>query len=140
MYEKIITVFLLVFALIFSASPTLALNHDVAPVEIEHESEINLILITAVTPSLTVSNSTATFRLTVSCISSVNNIRATLQLQQWSNGRWNNFGSSWTATSSTSHLSTNGTRPVEAGRSYRLRVTVVASNNSSSGSATAYSG
>jgi len=138
--KKIITAFILIFVMIISSGQVLAWNNDSELIETDYDSEILLSLISRVAPTLTVSNATATYSLSVTCISSVNNIHATLQIQQWNNGKWNDFGSSWTATSTTSQLNTSGTRPVAGGNTYRLKVTVFASNSSSTDSVTAYSG
>jgi len=138
--KKITVVTVIIFALILSSGHALAFTSGGAPIETEQCSEIEMALILTINPTLSVSGSTASFRLSVSCISSVNNIHTTLQLQQWNNGTWSNFGSPWTATASTWRLSTSGTRAVTAGRTYRLKVTIVASNSSTTASAIAYSG
>jgi len=137
--KKIIVIIVLIFALTINTGQVLALSGGEVPIEIEHDSELDLALILTILPTLSVSGSTASYRLTVTCITSVNSIHATLQLQQWNNNRWNDFGSSWTDTASTWRLTSSGTRAVTAGRTYRLKVTIVASNNSTTASATAYS-
>ena len=139
--KKLVTVIVLIIALTLSSGQAFAFNQETSPIEIEHDSEIELVLIQRITPSLSVSGTTASFSLYVSCISSVNNIQAIFQIQQWSGGKWSNFGSPWTATSSTWWLSTSSTRPVAGGmHSYRLMVTITASNGSASSTVTAYSG
>ena len=100
---------------------------------------IRLTLIEDVIPSLKVSGSSASYGLYVSCISSVNSIKVVMQIQQLSNGKWNDYGTAWNSSSATSDLATSGTKTVESGYSYRLKVSITASNGSSTGTLTAYS-
>jgi choline-glycine betaine transporter len=102
-------------------------------------AEQRLTLITTITPSLRVSGTTVTYGLVVTCISSVNSIKVVLHLQQLKNGVWSDYGSSWNASSSTSYLSTDGTKIVASGFSYRLKVTITASNGTETGYAVEYS-
>jgi len=139
--KRLIITFALILALALHSGQAFAFNQEASPLEMEHGSEIELVLIQRITPTLSVSGTTASFGLSVTCISSVNNIQAIFQIQQWSGGKWSNFGSPWTATSSTWWLSTSSTRPVAGGmHSYRLMVTITASNGSASSTVTAYSG
>jgi len=138
--KKSIIAIVLILALFSSAGQALAVESDVPIVDVETETaEIMLTLISSVTPSLSVSGSTASYTLLVYCSASVNSIKAVLQLQQYRNGAWYNYGSSWNASSAKSSLVTNGTKTIASGYSYRLKVTVTASNGSSTGTATVYS-
>lgn len=104
------------------------------------ETVTRLTLISTIIPTLSVSGTTATYGLTVKCASTVTSIKATLQLQiKNSNGTWSDYGSPWTASSQTSILLTSGTKTVGNGATYRLKVTVVASDGTTTGEATAYS-
>jgi len=102
-------------------------------------AELRLTLISTITPTLSVSGTTASYYLTVKCPSTVTSIKATLQLQVLSGGTWTNYGSSWAASAQTSVLLTNGTKAVASGSTYRLMVTVTSSDGTTTGTATAYS-
>jgi len=82
--KKTITAFILILAISVTTGQSFASGFNTTPIETEHESEILLTLISAIRPTLAISNSTASFELLVTCISSVNSIHATLQIQQWS--------------------------------------------------------
>jgi len=138
--KKIIVSIIFILALVFSSGQALAWNNDAPFEETERESEMLLNLFTSVTPALSVSNTTATFMLSVTCISSVNSINATLQIQQWNGSQWDNYGSPWKATSSTSLLNTSGTRTVAKGHTYRLKVTVSATSGITTGTVIMASG
>jgi len=98
-----------------------------------------LTLITSVTPSLSVSGSSASYILGVVCIPSVNSISATLQIQQWNGSAWINYGSSWSVSSNKSYLDTYGTKAVASGYTYRLKADITASNGTTVGTTTSYS-
>ena len=135
--KKLIVVFALVLALSFAGESALAI-----PVTSLAETvpiEQRLTLISTIYPSLSVSGTTATYNLSVTCPSAVTSIKATLQLQVLSSGIWTNYGASWAASSQTSFLSTNGTKAVASGSTYRLMVTVTSSDGTTTGTATAYS-
>lgn len=137
---KTIIAFIIVLALLGYAGQTLAMQTESSPIATAEESPgQKLTLITTITPSLRVSGTTATYGLVVTCISSVNSIKVVLQLQQLRNGVWSDYGSSWNASSSTWYLSTDGTRSVASGYSYRLKVVITASNGTTTGYATEYS-
>lgn len=143
MRKKIIAL-IIVIILAFSGGPTLAaqiepLQQYTTEVSSPALEEPNLVLISSIVPVLNVSGTTANYSLSVTCVTSVNSIRATLQIQRFLNGRWTNYEQSWVATSSTWFLSTSGSRTVTSGGTYRLRVTVRASNETMVGTATAYS-
>jgi hypothetical protein len=138
--RKSIIAVVLVIALFGHVGQALALQIEALPDENDVISaEQKLMLITTITPSLRVSGTTATYGLVVTCISSVNSIKVVLQLQQLKNGVWSDYGSSWNASSSTSYLSTDGTKTVVSGFAYRLKVTITASNGTTTGYATEYS-
>lgn len=99
-----------------------------------------LTYISTISPALTVSDKTATYSLYVKGTAGVTSISATLQLQQKnSSGVYVNYGTSWSASSSSSILSTSGTKTVASGYTYRLKVTVTAYVSGGSSTETAYS-
>ena len=138
--KKSIIAVVLVITLFGHAGQALALHTEALPDDNDAISaEEKLTLITTITPSLRVSGTTATYGLVVTCISSVNSIKVVLQLQQLKNGVWSDYGSSWNASSATSYLSTDGTKTVASGFSYRLKVMITASNGTTTGYVTEYS-
>ena len=138
--KRTIIALILIIALSATAGQALAAESGVRHLPSTADSGgQKLTLITGITPGLRVSGSTATYDLIVTCISSVNSITATLQLQQYKNGSWSNYGSPWNAYSSKSYLTTSGTKTVASGYTYRLKVDVTASNGSETGNATVYS-
>jgi len=143
MKRKTIALFFII-ALLIPAGQVLAAQAESVPKDSLATSSIIPIepfleLINSIAPTLTVSGTTANFGLAVTCVSSVNDIRATLQIQRLVGGTWTNYGQPWNASSTRSFLSTSGSRAVTSGGTYRLRVTVTASNGTTTGSATAYS-
>lgn len=95
-----------------------------------------------ITPSFSVSGTTATYSVTVKGYSNVTALTATMQIQkQGTSGFYTNYGSSWSASSSASnptYLLTSGTRTVESGGTYRLKVTVVATTSSGTSTEVVY--
>jgi len=143
MKRKTIALFLII-ALLVPAGYALAAQAESIPQDALTASgyapiDPHLVLINSVAPSIRVSGTAASYALSITCVSSVNSIRATLQIQRLANGVWTNYGQSWSATSTTSFLSTSGSRTVTSGGTYRLRVTVTASNGTTTGTTTAYS-
>jgi len=140
MKKSIIFILALVFTITAVPGQMLASESDSASSSQNAKTEQSrLQLITTIMPSLRVSGTTATYTLYVTCISSVNSITANMQIQQYSGGRWVNYGASWVETSSTSYLIASGTKTVASGHSYRLKVVITASNGSSSSTVTEYS-
>lgn len=138
MKKSIVTLAIAVLLLFSAAGSVLA-----APTDSASENAgtgMRLTLISTVTPTLSVSGTTATYGLAVQCASSVIRINATLQLQtKNSSGTWGNYGSSWTAASTTSSLITSGTKTVTSGAAYRLAVTITVSDGTTTATQTAYS-
>jgi len=129
---------LLLMAILLTSIPVLA--SEPSRREDEPSSPVKYADITKITPSLSVSGSTATYSLSVKCPTDVTKIGATLQLQKKnSNGTYSDFGTSWKAESKSYSLYTSGTKTVTSGGTYRLKVTVIASTSSGSSMATAYS-
>jgi hypothetical protein len=119
-------------ALVGNAEPM----NRIAPVEVTPM----LTLLSTLYPTLSVSGTTASYALTVTSASSVTSITAVLQLQKKnSDGSWSDYGSSWTASSTSSVLYTSGTKTVASGYTYRLKATVTATDGTITGSATVYS-
>jgi len=117
-----------------------AINNDSTTPVFESGAQVTrLDLIVAITPYLSVSGTTASYSLYVIGIPSVNSINAKLQIQQLVSGKWHDYGSPWSVSSSTSYLSTSGTKNVVSGYSYRLKVVITASNGTETGEATVYS-
>ena len=138
--KKRIIVVLLILALAFPAGQSLAHQAEASPSLSVAEQEMQrLVLITVIRPSLVISGTNASYALTVTCISSVNSVSAELQIQQYKNGSWVNYGSSWNASSSSYMLNTNGKKTVESGYSYRLKVVITASNGTKTEKVTEYS-
>ena len=137
--KKKIVAFILIIALSVSAGQALAAQIEPISQDISDTPVTRLVLINSASPGLSVSGTTATYSLFITCISGVNSIQATLQIQQYSNGTWVDFGKSWNASASTNYLSTSGSRTVVSGGTYRLKVAITASNGTTTGSATVYS-
>jgi len=120
--KKKITALLLVLALLVPTTQAFA-----APLT-DTAATPNVIMrytyISTITPVLSVSKTTATYSLAVRGISSVKSISATLQLQKLNGNTWSDYGSSWSASSSSNVLSTSGTKTVASGGTYRLKATV----------------
>jgi len=121
--KKIALSLFLAIALLAVASPVLA-DTDVSSsenvlIQLRYED------ISSISPKLSVSGTTATYQLTAICNSSSASIIVTYQLQkQGSDGTYSNYGSSWTASSSTYYIIDSGTRTVASGGTYRLMATV----------------
>jgi hypothetical protein len=93
-----------------------------------------------ISPTLSVSGSTATYALRVTGSSNVTKISASFQLQQRnSNGTYSNYGSSWTNTVNSFTMSTSGTKTVVSGCTYRLKVVITSYTSSGSSTETVYS-
>ena len=138
--KKTIVALILILVMAASAGHAFAYHDDTAKAsQIVDIQPMRLTLISGIAPALRVSGATATYDLSVICISSVNSIYAVLQIQRLESGSWKDYGSSWSASSTKSYLSTDGTKSVVSGYSYRLKVTITASNGSETGSATEYS-
>lgn len=138
--KKAIIALILIVAMSATAGQAFALSAEAEPPVLSGSPAPRLALIVSGTPSLSVYGTTASYTLNVTCISSVNSISVTLQLQkQNSSGTWSDYGTSWTASAATSYLSTSGTKAVASGSAYRLKVVITASNGTSTGSATEYS-
>ena len=90
-------------------------------------------------PTLSVSGTTASYSLSITCAPEVTSIVATLQIQKLTNGVYSNYSSPWTASSSNNRLSTSGTKTVESGGTYRLKVTATAYYPGGSETVTVYS-
>jgi len=139
--KKAIISIALIIAMSFSTGSALATSVDAETTSTQTDKIelLKLDLISNITPTLRVSGTSASYSINVTCISSVNSIKATLQIQQFSGGQWVNFGSSWSVSSSTFFLMDSGTRTVTSGGTYRLKADITASNGSSTASATVYS-
>ena len=137
--KKVVVVLALIFALAFAGGSALA-----APLETQPSGIIGIVpaldLVQSINPGLSVSGTTASYSVSVSGALTVTSINVTLQLQtKNSNGTWSNYGSSWTASAQTCYFSTNGTKTVAAGATYRLAVTVTTSDGKTTSTTTAYS-
>jgi len=122
MKKRIIGLFL-IFAMLFPCVSALALTEEEAPpgeeVLLRYEDFSRIL------PVLSVSGSTAEYKLTIVGASDVTSISVTYQLQQLSSsGTYSNYGSSWTASSDSRTLYDSGTKSVASGETYRLKVTV----------------
>ena len=138
--KKSLLAFVLILAMTGTAGQAFAADYEAASSTPSAGTEMQrLELITTIVPSLRVSGTTASYTLYITCIASVNSIKATMQIQQLSGGKWVDYGSPWTATATTSFLMTNGTRTIVSGYSYRLKVDITASNGTATGTATVYS-
>ena len=141
--KKTIIALILILALVFPAGQSLARPDEAAEaapeISVVEQEMQRYILITVIRPSLLVSGTNASYALTVTCISSVNSVRATLQIQQYKNGSWVDYSSSWTASSSSYLLNTSGTKTVVSGFSYRLKAVITASNGTTTETVTEYS-
>ena len=120
--KKKILALLLVFALLVPAANAFAATPPTA--EVSPGGGAKYTYISTIAPKLSVSGTTATYSLKVTGKSSVTSISATLQLQKLSGNTWSDYGSSWSASSSSDLLSTSGTKTVASGGTYRLMVTV----------------
>ena len=109
--KKIIIPLVLILALITVSGHARAVNYanTVTP-SASGAIETRLNLVEDIVPSLTTAGTSASCSLSVICIPSVNSIKATLQIQQLNNGRWNDYGASWNASSSTFYLSSSSTK------------------------------
>jgi len=138
--RKIIITYILITAILFSAGQALAFQPDtLSLVPIEEGDDTRLTLIKTIAPSLSVTGTSAKYALSVTCVSSVNRISATLQIQQLSGNQWVNYSTPWYASSTSSLLATSGTKTVDKGKTYRLKVTITASNGTTSETVTANS-
>jgi hypothetical protein len=138
--KKAFIAVILIAAMSVTAGQAFAVTSDAGPSGTTGTVSPRLVLISTVSPSLSVSGTVASYSLNVSCHPSVNSISATLQLQkQNSNGTWSDYNASWPASSSVSYLSTSGTKTVASGSTYRLKVMITASTGTTSGSTTEYS-
>jgi len=140
--KKSIIAILLLLAFVTTSVHALASNDYTIPTtttEADETTAPKLTLITTITPTLRVSGTTASYSLYVTCISSVNSIKATLQIQQLNGGKWVDYGLPWYASATTSYLTTSGTKTVASGYTYRLKVDITASNGTATGMATEYS-
>jgi len=135
--KKKILALLLVFALLIPAANAFAATPPTA--EVSPGGGAKYTYISAITPKLSVSGSTATYSLKVTGISSVTSIGATLQLQKLNGSTWSDYGSSWSASSSSNVLSTSGTKTVASGGTYRLKATVTVYTSGGSETASANS-
>lgn len=137
--KKQATAFILVLALLaccagaFAAGGEQSYPEEKAVLRYEDFSRI--------TPALSVSGKTATYSLEVRGLADVTRMSAVLQIQkQNSNGTYSNYGDPWSASSASNYLNTSGTKSVDSGGTYRLRVTVTPYMGSVKGQAeTAYS-
>ena len=90
-------------------------------------------------PTLRTSGNTASYSLSAAGKPEVTSISATLQIQQLVNGAYVDYGSPWNATSNSRTLKTSGTKTVDNGGTYRLKVTVTAYYPGGSSTETEYS-
>ena len=136
--KKIFAAFLSILALVMLSSTTLATNYDEVSAQSGGTSKYTDI--NYIAPALSVSGTTASYSLVISGKANVKSLSATLQLQvKNTNGSYTDYGSSWPASSTTSYLSTSGTKTVASGSTYRLKVTVTAYTSTGSSTETAYS-
>ena len=109
------------FALLLSGVSVFATNVD----ESEQVELFRLQDIATITIGITVSGTTATYRLSASGQSYVTSMSASLQIQKMnSNGTYSDFGNPWMATSASSYLFTSGTKTVDSGGTYRLKAKI----------------
>lgn len=96
---------------------------------------------TKISPTLTVSKTSAAYRLTVRADASITKITSVLQIQKENgNGTYSNYGLPWSVSTDSNILVTNGEKPVTSGGTYRLKVTVTLHVGSTKGTPiTAYS-
>ncbi|MCL2222577.1 MAG: hypothetical protein FWC20_10165 [Oscillospiraceae bacterium] len=140
MKKSIIVVALVVVAFFVQTGQALAVQPEEAPLIVEKViSAPRLTLIRTISPSISVSGTTATYGLSVTCDPTVKSVKAVFQLQQWRNGTWTNYGAAWETSASQFYLSASGTRSIVSGYSYRLKVSITASNGTTAGYATEYS-
>ncbi len=91
-------------------------------------------------PTLSVSGTKASYSLDARGASTVTKMSATLQLQKKeSNGSYSNYGSSWSASSSGNKLTTDGSKTVDSGGTYRLKASITLYVGSSSSTEVVYS-
>lgn len=134
--KKTITTFMLVLVLCISCNFAFAMGAEESSIGVFRLDDIS-----SISPSLSVSGTTATYQLTVRGSANVTKLSAVLQLQKKnSDGTFSNYGTSWTASSSSNYLYTYGTKTVESGGTYRLKVTVTPYTSAGAGTpVTAYS-
>lgn len=122
MKKKIIAL-LLVLTFIVSGTSAFAANIREAPNE---ASLLSYDDISLVMPELSVSGTSAAYKLTVRGSVNVTKLSAVLQLQKLnSDGKtYSNYGDPWTASTNSNYLLTSGTKSVASGGTYRLKVTV----------------
>lgn len=138
--KKTLITFALILVMSVTSFQAFATYQDEAPLlSVTETASSRLELFRDVSPYISVTGASATYSLSVVCVSSVNSINATLQIQQLVNGTWKDYSSSWSADSSTCYLTTSGTKSVTTGYSYRLKVVITASNGTDTGKVTAYS-
>jgi len=137
--KKAVIASILILSMTIFTGQTLAAQPDILSVPIVNEEDQRFTLIVSIRPSLSVSGKTASYSLSVNCVSSVNSISVVLQIQQLVSGKWVDYGTSWTVSAKSSYLFTNGTRTVVSGSSYRIKATVVAKSGNTSERTTVYS-
>ena len=138
--KKSFVAIILILVVAVTSTQAFAAYQDEAPLQPAMDNATSrLVLIRDVAPYLSVSGASATYSLSVTCATSVNKLSAKLQIQQLVNGTWKDYGSSWSASSSTYRLSTSGSKAIATGYSYRLKVVITASNGTETGTLTAYS-
>ena len=137
--KKKIALLVLASALLLSGVSAFAASPD------EEKAEQVVIFrlqdIERITPTLPVSGTTASYQLTARGAAHVTSMSASLQIQKRnSNGTYSDFGNPWMATSASNYLLTSGTKTVDSGGTYRLKVKVTPYINGIAGAAeTAYS-
>jgi hypothetical protein len=138
--KKRILAFLLALGLLSTAGQALAIQAEPADAGSTNSAAPRLALINTVSPTLSVTGSTAAYTLSVICASTVTSVSATLQLQKRNSDlSYSDYGTSWNASSSSSYLSTSGTKTVTSGYTYRLKVTVTAYTATLNSTVTEYS-
>jgi len=138
--KKTILAFFLILVMTISTGQVFALQPDADSSEpADGAGNQRFTLINTIRPSLSVTGTSAKYALSVNCVSSVNKISVALQLQQLSGSQWVNYSTPWAASSTSSLLTTSGTKTVDKGKTYRLKVTITASNGTTSETVTEYS-
>ena len=136
--KKKIVLMVMVSTLLLSGIPVFATSSD----EVQSEQIVLFRLkdIEEMLPLLSVSGTTATYRVTARGAAHVTSMSASLQIQKRnSNGTYSDFGNPWMATSASNYLLTSGTKTVDSGGTYRLKVKVTPYINGIAGTAeTAY--